>query len=490
MTSLIQLPSLWNWFELFSIYSLVVAIFIISENRSPQSTFAWIFFFLLFPVGGLIIYFFFGRGWRAFSQEDELAHQIFGIEAQAGYLQLLEPQPTMLARIAQRDPPSFKPKLLHLVQNNANSVLTVHNRLEILQNASQKYPRLLADIEQAQQSIHLLYYIWQEDEFTEELKLLLVRKAQEGVAVRILVDAQGAGVSRRYMRELGENGVQMYIYYNYLKLYNLHTISYRNHRKIAVIDGNIGYTGGINIGQEHLTGGRYFSSWRDTHLRMEGEAARVLQSIFATSWYNTTDERLNDAEYFPPPTAYAADYLPIQITAAGPDSQWAAIRQLYFLMITSAEKHIYIQSPFFIPDDSILEALKAAALGGIDVRIMCAPRGSVYAVPYRAANTYFAELAAAGVRIFLYQKGYFHPKTVNVDSVVCSVGTANMDIRSFSINYEVNAVIYNCQVAEQLAQDFLKDMQDCVEFSLKEYDRRSNLTLFYDSVARLFSPLL
>ena len=141
MISLIQMPSLWNWFELFSIYSLVVAIFIISENRSPQSTFAWIFFFLLFPVGGLVIYFFFGRGWRAFSQEDELAHQIFGIEAQTGYLQLLEPQPTMLARIAQRDPPSFKPKLLHLVQNNANSVLTVHNRLEILQNASQKYPR-------------------------------------------------------------------------------------------------------------------------------------------------------------------------------------------------------------------------------------------------------------------------------------------------------------------------------------------------------------
>jgi cardiolipin synthase len=159
-------------------------------------------------------------------------------------------------------------------------------------------------------------------------------------------------------------------------------------------------------------------------------------------------------------------------------------------MITSAEKHIYIQSPFFIPDDSILEALKAAALAGVDVRIMCAPRGSVYAVPYRAANTYFAELAEAGVRFFLYQKGYFHPKTVNVDSVVCSVGTANMDIRSFSINYEVNAVIYDRKTAEALAQDFLNDMQDCVEFSLKEYNQRSIFSRFYDSLARLASPLL
>jgi cardiolipin synthase len=366
----------------------------------------------------------------------------------------------------------------------------LHNRLEILQDASQKYPRLLADIEAAQNSIHLLYYIWEEDEFTESLKRLLVRKAKAGVQVRVLVDAHGAGVSRRYMRELGENGVQMYIYYNYWSLYKLHTISYRNHRKIAVIDGNIGYTGGLNISQEHLTGGRFFSSWRDTHLRVEGEAVRALQSIFATSWYNTTAERPDAGAYYPPMTDFVGEHLPIQITASGPDSQWAAIRQLYFLMITSAERHIYIQSPFFIPDDSILEALKAAALGGIDVRLMCAPRGSVYAVPYRAANTYFAELAAAGVRIYLYQKGYFHPKTVNVDSVVCSVGTANMDIRSFSINYEVNAVIYHRKTAEQLACDFQRDMANCVEFSLVEYNRRNAFARFYDSLARLTSPLL
>jgi cardiolipin synthase A/B len=490
------MPTLTNWLtpwillEIFTVYAITVSLFLILENRSPQSTFAWIFFFLLFPIGGLLIYFFIGRGWRAFSREDEIMRQVFGDENQPGHLRFLAKRSAMLDRMARETPSSFKPKLLRLVRNNANSELTIHNRLAILQDAQQKYPRLLADIQAAQRSIHLLYYIWEEDEFTEKLKYLLVRKAQTGIEVRILIDAQGAGVSRRYMRELGDNGVQMYIYYNYLSPLKLHTISYRNHRKIAVIDGNIGYVGGLNISQEHLTGGKYFRSWRDTHLRLEGEAASILQSIFVTSWYNTAAVRLNAAAYFPPPTHCCDDYLPIQITTSGPDSQWAAIRQLYFQMITSAEHHIYIQSPFFIPDDSILEALKAAALAGVDVRIMCAPRGAVYQVPYRAAHTYFAELAEAGARIYLYQKGYFHPKTVNVDSVVCSVGTANMDIRSFSINYEVNAVIYDQQIAQQLARDFQADMQECVEFSLVEYEQRHIFARLYDSVARLASPLL
>lgn len=490
MSTLTNWLTPWILLEIFTVYAIAVSIFLILENRSPQSTFAWIFFFLLFPVGGLLIYFFIGRGWRAFSREDEIMRQVFGDETKATSLQFLAKRSAMLERMARETPAIYKPKLLRLVHKNANSELTIHNRLSILQDAQQKYPRLIADMAEAQHSIHLLYYIWDEDQFTEELKYLLVRKAQSGIEVRILIDAHGAGVSRKYMREMYENGVQMLIYYNFFSLFKLHTISYRNHRKIAIIDGNIGYVGGLNISQEHLTGGKHFRYWRDTHLRIEGEAARVLQSIFATSWYNTTAERLNDTAYFPAPTHCCDDYLPIQITTSGPDSQWAAIRQLYFQMITSAEHHIYIQSPFFIPDDSILEALKAAALAGIDVRIMCAPRGAVYQIPYRAAHTYFAELAAAGAHIYLYQKGYFHPKTVNVDSVVCSVGTANMDIRSFSINYEVNAVIYDQQIAQQLACDFQKDMQDCVEFSLPEYEERNLVARLYDSLARLASPLL
>ena len=490
MSNLIELLVPTVLVQIFTVYAVVIAIFIILENRSPQSTFAWCFFFLLVPGLSLLVYFFIGRGNHAFSRESELMQQAMGDEAHARFVQFLTQGADRLKRMEQQEPVSYKRKLLRLVQSNGTSVLTIHNRMDLLQDASEKYPRLIADIQQAHHSIHMAYYIWEEDEFTNELKKLLIQKAQAGVHVRILIDAHGMNVSRKYTRELSENGVEIYIYYNYLSPFKLHTVSYRNHRKIAIIDGNIGYVGGLNMSQQHLTGGKHFSSWRDTHLRIEGEAARVLQGIFITSWYNTTEERLPVEEYFPPPTPFADDYCPVQLTTSGPDSQWAAIRQLYFLMITSAEKHLYIQSPFFIPDDSIAEALKAAALAGVDVRLMCAPRGNESSLPYWAANTYFADMAEAGVRIFLYQKGYFHPKTVNVDSVVCSVGTANMDIRSFSINYEVNAVIYDERTAQRLERDFLNDLEHCTEFCLDEYKRGNVLLRLRDSVSRLFSPLL
>jgi cardiolipin synthase A/B len=476
--------------DLFILYGLLVAFWLISENRSPQSTFAWIFLLLLFPLGGIFVYHFFGRGWRTFSKEGELARQAIMGDTPEAVERYLKRERALVAKIEQLQPATYKSKLLHLVTNNASSVLTAHNCVELLQNASQKYPRLVADIEAASHSIHMAYYIWEEDNFTRKLKDLLIRKAKAGVEVRILCDAYGLAVSRRYLQEMRAAGVGMYVYYNYRSPLKLHTIGYRNHRKIAVIDGRIGYMGGLNISQEHLDGGKHFALWRDTHLRIEGEAVAALQAIFLTSWYNTTGERLPTTRYTASLCTVPERNLPIHITISGPDSQWRAIRQLYFMMILSAEHHLYIQSPFFIPDESIMEALKAAAMSGVDVRIMCAPRGTTYSVPYWAANTYFEEMAQAGVRIFLYQKGYFHPKTINVDSVICSVGTANLDIRSFSINYEVNAVIYDEQISQRLAADFLRDQADCVEFSLYEYERRPMIVRLRDSVARLFSPML
>lgn len=471
-------------------YGLVVGVWLILENRSPQSTFAWLFLLLIFPIVGVLVYVFFGRGRHAFSREDKLMQQVLTAERGLDFVLFSAQQRERIERVAQEEPVAYRRKLLNLVQNNATSAITDRNRLELLQDAAQKYPRLLADVEAARHSIHMAYYIWEDDEFTNKLKDLLIGKAKEGVEVRILVDAQGLSVSRKYLREMRAGNVQMFTYYNYQSPFKIHTVSYRNHRKIVVIDGAIGYMGGLNISQDHLDGGKHFDSWRDTHLRIEGEAARMLQGVFLTSWYNTTQEQLPVADYFPPLDPLFKGYLPIQITTSGPDSQWQAIRQIYFQMITAAEKHLYIQSPFFIPDESIMEALKAAALAGVDVRIMCAPRGTTYTIPYWAAHTYFADLVSAGVRVFLYQKGYFHPKTVNVDSVICSVGTANMDIRSFSINYEINAIIYDAKTAQKLAQDFLHDLGYCTEFTLADYEASNVLVRLRDSLCRLASPLL
>lgn len=292
----------------------------------------------------------------------------------------------------------------------------------------------------------------------------------------------------RYVREMNAGGVKMV---PYSPLYIVHTISYRNHRKIAVIDGRIGYTGGMNMAETYLKGPDQakFTGWRDTHARFTGQAVWGLQASFLIQWHNTTREWLAESVYFPPLTE-TLNYLPVQVVNSGPDSQWKAIRQLYFAMITAAQHHIYIQSPFFILDDSLAEALSGAARTGIDVKVMLAPDGPDGYFAYRAGFTYAANMAEAGVQIFYYQGDYFHAKTINIDSVLCSVGSANMDIRSFAINYELNLVIYDEKTTKKLEGDFLNDLKYCQEFKLRAYKRSNLLGRVRDSVFRLASPLL
>ena len=207
--------------------------------------------------------------------------------------------------------------------------------------------------------------------------------------------------------------------------------------------------------------------WRDTQVRIHGEAAQALQVAFFTAWNNTKAEQIDDkTPYFPDLSEEVPELLPVQITMSGPDSQWHGIRQLYFHLIVSARDHVYIQSPFFIPDETISEAMKSAALGGVDVRMICTPRGATFQIPYRAANTYFQEMAEAGVKIYLYNGGYYHAKTVNMDSQICSIGSCNMDIRSYNLNYEINSVLYDRDQAEELAAQFMRDLEDCTEFDL------------------------
>jgi cardiolipin synthase len=342
----------------------------------------------------------------------------------------------------------------------------------------------------AQHSIHLQYYIWRADSFTERLKGILTAKAREGVEVRLLYDAIGSHgrLARAHVREMAAAGVRVA---PTSPLYRLHTISYRNHRKITVIDGTIGYTGGMNIGQEHLDGGPGFDSWHDTQLRIVGEGAATLQAVFMVDWYNAVEENLFVDAYHPTAaTESKADGVAVQILTSGPDSQWAAIRQLYAFMIASAQRHVFIQSPFFIPDATIAEALTTAALAGVDIKLMVSARASGNKIPAWASNTYIADIVGAGVRVFLYEKGYLHAKTISIDSEICSIGSANIDIRSFSINYELNAVLYDQALAKELEGDFARDLTDCSEFDVAAYQARNRALRFRDSLSRLLSPLL
>jgi cardiolipin synthase A/B len=256
-----------------------------------------------------------------------------------------------------------------------------------------------------------------------------------------------------------------------------------------VIDGHIGYSGGLNMTDKHLTGPSGFTGWRDTHARVSGEAVPILQGVFATMWQNTTGESLFDEAFFPRVAAHEGT-VAVQVVNAGPDSRWEAIRHSYLAMIALARHHIYLQSPFLILDTSVAEAMKTAALAGLDVRVMIAPSGAEWSPAYRAGLTYAADMARAGVQVLMYQGAYFHSKTVCVDSTLCSIGSANMDIRSFSINYETNLLIHDQAITRELEADFIADLAHCVELSATEYAGRRRTARFVDSTLRLCAPLL
>jgi cardiolipin synthase len=472
---------------LLALYALVIGVFLISENRRPQATLAWMLAFFFAPGIGVVIYFLFGQDRKAFSKQSQLLRQNLEANAPPLLSPILAREAPEIALLEGRSPSHRR--LLMLVRRNSRSTLTRRNQVQIQQDAAQFYPSLIEDLKAARHSIHLQYYIWRSDGFTERLKAILTAKAREGVAVRLLYDPIGSHwrLTRADVREMAAAGVRVA---PTSALYRLHTISYRNHRKITVIDGAIGYAGGMNIGQEHLDGGPGFDFWHDTQLRIVGEGAAVLQAVFMVDWYNAVEENLLADASCPDGTRDTADGVPVQIVTSGPDSQWAAIRQLYASMIASAQRHVFIQSPFFIPDATIAEALTTAALAGVDIRLMVSARASGNRLPAWASNTYLAEIVGAGVRVFLYDKGYLHAKTISVDSEICSIGSANIDIRSFSINYELNAVLYDRALAGQLERDFERDLANCSAFDLGAYEARSAALRFRDSLARLLSPLL
>ncbi len=474
-------------------YVLAVSAYIISENRRPQSAFAWLFLFITVPVAGIVIYVLFGRMRGGVGRTRKLVRQDQPEDAAEAPSRARQEHALAMERIAAR-PPLVR-LLATLAHAACGSLVTTSNRVEVLQNASEKYPRFIEDLRAAQRSIHLHYYIWRPDSLGEMLLELLSGKVREGVEVRLLYDPVGSfGLkSALYWRRLRAAGIECR---PSSPLWRVHTISYRNHRKLAVIDGRVGYTGGLNIGNEHLDPERVYGPkglgiWRDTHLRVTGLAARALQRVFAVDWANASGRELLGREHFPDlDSEEPVAGQPVQLVLSGPDSDWRAIRQQYFGMIAGARERVRVQTPYFILEGSLAEALKTAALSGVDVSVMVAGSGPDQKLVYWAAQTYLAEIATAGVEVLLYHGGFLHAKTVVADGWVASVGSGNWDIRSFSINYELNALVYDTTVAAEIEAGFERDRAACRRFDPDAYRAGSRLTRFRDSVARLVSPLL
>ena len=468
----------------FYAYLLFVIIFLLLDNRDSASMFSWLLVFFFLPFVGLFMYLFFGRNWRI----KKLTNQQFDKYSSVLLGSVLSCEHDRIVRLAKKTPGAKK--VLELLRNNSNSVLTTDNDVRLLLSGKQKFASLKKDLLLAKNFIHLEYFIWRDDSLTNELKDILVLKAREGVEVRCLYDAFGGFfLSRKYKQELRAAGVQMYSSFKFLTPFRFHLANYRNHRKIVVIDGRVGYVGGMNLGEEHISGGKRFSSWRDLHARISGEAVLTLQGVFVTTWFDSVKEDLFSKKYFPDTKPTKKSYCPVQVTTSGPDSTWDSIKQLYFSCVTNATKNVFIYTPYFIPDQSMFLALKTAALSGVDVRVMmtgCPDKN----LPFWAANTYFPELIQAGVKVYQYQKGFMHAKAVIVDSTFCSLGTANLDTRSFYLNYELNVMLYDKKLARKLEDEFLLDINYSRQITASLLEQRNLFVRLRDSIARLFAPLL
>lgn len=478
----------------FQIYIFFTVIILLLDNRQPAETFAWIFIFILLPVFGFLIYLVVGRNWKRNYDHKRKLPQYLAKNLVALFKPIDDVQETLIKKMKSQYS-VYQDDLMTLLYRNSKSLLTTNNKVKVFHNGREKFDYLIQDIKKAKKFIHLQYFIWYSNDILgQELKKLLLEKAKQGVEVKILYDYSGCFLTlgRSYIRELRKAGILIYPFFNYLSPFKLHTFNYRNHRKIAVIDGEIAYTGGMNVGQEYIDGGKKYASWRDTHIRLEGDCVNILQAIFAIDWSNTVNhEDIFNRKYFPTiPEKFGLEGdLPVQFPTSGYDSPWPAILHLYFSFITLAQKNIYIVSPYFIPETSLLMALKTAAMRGIKVTVLMAGVPDNL-IPYWAASSYFEDLLKSGVRIFQYQTGFMHAKILSIDGRICTIGTANFDIRSLSLNYEVNAVFYNEKLTKETDEQILKDLENSKEVTLADFNKISSMVRLRNSFMRLFSSIL
>lgn len=468
---------------IFSVVAFVIAIIIFLENRHPAQTVSWLFLLAFNPIIGFIFYMLFGqkfRKQRKFNKKAMLDDKAFA-ELSLKYDQ------QGLERVK---PGNHLQLLFRLAQNIGKTPISFHTDTKVLTNGDETFTEIKKYLKQARHHIHMEYYIVRNDELGREIKDILIEKAMSGVEVRFLYDGVGSWtLPRSFIRELSQAGVRIYPFFPVKIPWFNNRINYRNHRKIIVIDGDIGFIGGLNIGDEYLGKNSYFGFWRDTHLWVHGEAVRSLQLIFLRDWFYNTDEDFDARTYLTEKKAKGDQLGGVQMVAGGPDQDWEVIKHLFFSMIVSARKSIWIASPYFVPDEDILSALKVAALSGVDVRMLVPARPDKRIVFY-ASRSYFSELLGAGAKIYAYQNGFLHSKILIIDHELASIGSSNMDLRSFHLNFEVNAFLYRSESVKKLVQDYLDDIEQSEEIEWHIFRRRPIHLRVIESFSRLASPLL
>ena len=457
---------------------------IITDERDSGKKISWILVIVFIPVAGIILYIMFGfdiRRSREYNTRKRDFLKFFHSRSDAGTRHVLFGN-----YAAQKVRPEYQELITLLSKSNGTSV-TDNNSIEIITSGKRKFEALTQDILNAKHHIHVEYFLFKKDRGSKMIKQLLMQKAKEGVKVRFIYEnIANINIRPKYYKEMRKAGVEVVSFtdpkFSIFRLSAL--LNYRNHRKIVVIDGTVGYTGGMNISDD------YFIRWRDTHMRITGNAVASLQYSFINTFINAggkIEEGLKP--YFPEQKKRAGNDILMQIVPDQPDDRWPILQMGTIWTVEHSRDYIYIQTPYFVPPEPLLMALKAAALKGTDVRLMLPQKpDSIYMGP--ANRAYYKECLEAGIRIYEWTGTFIHSKTIVSDDYLSVIGSANMDFRSLEINYEVNSFIYSKDIALANKAIFFKDMEKCREVTLRQWNQRPWYSKMGQHIMQLFAPLL
>nr|WP_221898804.1 cardiolipin synthase [Robiginitalea sp. SC105] len=457
----------------YILLALTIVVSLLLNGVRPSKTLAWLLAIFTIPVGGMLLYLLVGRNRRKFKVYSQ--HRRTPVPGPADSEKWPGGGPSEMIR--------------RIIGINTDFPLTLHNRAELLKDGQITFERIFKALETARETIHVQYYIFEEGELADRLLELFTRKEAQGVEVRLLYDSIGSfSLSKPYLKRLREAGIEPHAFLPFRFGKFLSSLNYRNHRKIIVVDGKTAFTGGINISDKYLKGDQNLGMWHDMNLMLQGPAAAHLDTVFLNDWELVTGQHLPlpDPAALPPELSGSS---PAQILATGPDDDFPLMEQLFFLLINNARHHIYITNPYLIPSQAIQLALQTAALGGVDVRILLSARADSRLVTW-CIRSYFHRFLKSGIRIYLYPKGFLHSKVITVDDRIATVGTANMDNRSFQHNYEVNAVLYDPEIAISLKEDFLSDSRQSLQLDYESFRQRPWLHQLAEGAARVLSPVL
>ncbi len=472
-----------NWLSitleiLYLVTTIAGVVVVIAGNRNPVKTLAWILLFFLLPFLGIIFYIFFGMDYT----RQRLISRRKRRKVIARYSYPHEKK-------SLKDLPEDYRTLAKYLNHYGQFPLFSNNDMEIFDNGTAKFEKLLADIDKAKRYIHIEYYIIEADEIGNRLKELLIKKAREGVDIRMIYDDVGCWkVPDAFFEEMRKEGIRTATFLE-VRFHRLTSkINFRNHRKIVTIDGKIAYTGGMNIADRYWKGLEW-GNWKDLHVRIEGNAVEAFESAFLIDWYFVTRELLPLKNFISEAQDLIKGSINLQIITGGPFGEWREILQAYLKLILTAKSYVYLQTPYFLPSESLLSALQTAALSGVDVRLML-PENSDTKVTVLASNSYLKAIMQAGVKVYFYQPGFLHSKLVVADDSIATIGSTNLDFRSFEHNFEINTFIYDTDTAVRLRNLFLDDLKECRRVNLSKWMKRPLKNRFMESVVRLFSPLL